>query len=470
MTAEESQYDVVVIGGGPAGLAAAVRGRALGLDVHLIDEQEAPGGQIYREIEAARASGRAERLGADYASGGDLVARFRASGASYAPDSQVWQIEPSWQVFVSRSGETRRIGARHVLVAVGAIERPVPFKGWTTPGVMTVGAAQILLKSAGMAPKPPFWIAGQGPLVLLYTAQLIDAGVRPDGLLLTTPAGAWSRGVRHGVRALGGASYLSKGMALLARVRKSGIPVVTGVDDLEAIGGDRLEGVRYLVSGASRTVAASTLLVHEGVVPNAHMTMALGCAHTWDEAQLAPRPVVDDLGMTSVAGISAAGDCAGIIGAEASAIAGEIAAIGIARSLGRIAVAEAQRAAGLLRAALRRHLAVRPFLDAVYRPRPRIRRPADDVIVCRCEERTARDIRDAVRDGCIGPNQAKAFTRAGMGPCQGRECALTVTELVAEATGTSPGAQGFMRIRPPLKPVTLGELAMLETTPAKDMP
>ena len=105
---------------------------------------------------------------------------------------------------------------------------------------------------------------------------------------------------------------------------------------------------------------------------------------------------------------------------------------------------------------------MRPFLDAAYPPSSEAVLPEDGTVVCRCEEVTAGDIRRYAALGCLGPNQAKAFGRAGMGPCQGRYCGLTVTALLADANGRSPEETGHYRIRPPLKPVTLGELAEME--------
>jgi NAD(P)H-nitrite reductase large subunit len=103
----------------------------------------------------------------------------------------------------------------------------------------------------------------------------------------------------------------------------------------------------------------------------------------------------------------------------------------------------------------------RAFLDAYYQPMSQFRRPIGNTIVCRCEEVTAGQIIDTVALGCNGPNQMKAFLRCGMGACQGRLCGLTVTELIAHARGVAPQATGYYRIRPPVKPITLAELAQL---------
>jgi bacterioferritin-associated ferredoxin len=109
------------------------------------------------------------------------------------------------------------------------------------------------------------------------------------------------------------------------------------------------------------------------------------------------------------------------------------------------------------------HLAIRRFLDVLYAPRSEILRPTDDVLVCRCEEVTAAALREVVRQGCLGPNQAKAFLRAGMGACQGRLCGPVVSEIIAEARRVSPAEVGYYRIRPPLKPIAVGELIATET-------
>jgi NADPH-dependent 2,4-dienoyl-CoA reductase/sulfur reductase-like enzyme len=127
--------------------------------------------------------------------------------------------------------------------------------------------------------------------------------------------------------------------------------------------------------------------------------------------------------------------------------------------LGIVAAEEGARLAAPLLAGVDKNLRIRPFLDALYRPKDANRMPADDVLVCRCEEVTAGAIRSYVDIGCAGPNQTKSFGRCGMGPCQGRLCGLTVTEVIAQARGVSPAEVGYYRIRPPIKPITLAELA-----------
>lgn len=453
--------DLAIVGAGPAGLAAAVQAREIGLSVALVDEQAAPGGQIYRAVEQAEAEGRAVKLGRDYRHGLGLVRAFRDSGAAHFAAHQVWQIEDDGHIYASDGRASRVIHGRRLLLAVGAMERPVPIPGWTLPGVMTVGAAQILHKTMGLLPDPGVWIAGSGPLTLHFAAEVIAAGGRVAGILDTTRTRATAAAAAHLGAALGGWRYLAKGIGYLARIRAAGVRRVTGVEAVEAVGGERIEQVRWQAGGSWQQAAAVGLLLHEGVVPNTQMSMAVGCAHQWDAAQGCFRPTADVFGATDLPSVLVAGDCSRIGGARVAECRGRLAALGAAASLGVISVAERDRLGEQWSAQLREHEAIRPFLDAMYPPAPALLAPADETVVCRCESVTARRIREAVALGCRGPNQVKSFTRCGMGPCQGRMCGLTVTGTVAAELGVGPQDVGSFRVRPPLKPLRLGELATL---------
>jgi NADPH-dependent 2,4-dienoyl-CoA reductase/sulfur reductase-like enzyme len=368
---------------------------------------------------------------------------------------------------MSKGHSAQAVDAKAVILATGAQERPVPFPGWTLPGVLTVGAAQILLKSAGQIPAEPVWIVGSGPLPLLYAVQLVRAGGRIAGYLDTTPSGQWRASLKHLPRALRAVSDLFKGAGWLTSLRASKTLMVSGVSALEAIGTDRVEAIRYRSKdGTSHFVKAGTVLVHEGIVPNIHPALSLDCAMAWNNAQECFAPSVDSWGETSQANLFVAGDGAGIAGAKAAKLRGELAGIRVAEKLGRLSNGDAAVAARGMRKALTRELATRPFLDALYRPRPEIFTPPDATIVCRCEEVTAGEVRACGRIGQPGPNQLKAATRTGMGPCQGRQCGYTITRLLAAEQSRTPAEIGFFHIRPPLKPVTLAELASLAPTEA----
>jgi NADPH-dependent 2,4-dienoyl-CoA reductase/sulfur reductase-like enzyme len=449
--------DLAIVGAGPAGMAAAALAAELGLDVLIVDEQDAPGGQIYRGIERAAEN---SPLGPDYLAGRALAAALRASNASYRPATTVWHIDPVGSLGAALSlvadGASETLTARRILVATGAIERPVPIAGWTLPGVMTAGAAQILLKTADLVPDGRTVLAGQGPLLYLVALQLARAGAPAIALLETTPRVNYGAAASHFVGELWrGRRDLKKGLAMLAGLRRAGVAVRRGVRGLRGVGRERLESVAW----EGGEIAADHLLLHEGVIPNTQISLGLQLAHRWDEAQLCWRPKLDEWGRTSLPNIAIAGDGGGIAGAGAAALSGRLAALDAAAALGRIDHAERDRRAGPLRAALAREAALRPFLDALYRPADAVLNPADEVVACRCEEIQAGQIRRAVRLGASGPNQVKAFLRCGMGPCQGRLCGPVVAAVIARARGVPIAEIGSYRPRAPYKPITVGALA-----------
>ncbi|HWK43461.1 MAG TPA: NAD(P)/FAD-dependent oxidoreductase [Stellaceae bacterium] len=459
--------DLLVIGAGPAGMAASIAARRHGLDVVCVDDQPAPGGQIWRAVETVAATARGRILGAAYQEGVAMAAAFRASGAAYLPGTQVWQIEPGFHACVTRAGQATSIAARTVLLATGAQERPAPLPGWTLPGwtlpgVLTVGAAQILLKTSGQVPARPVWIVGCGPLPLLYATQLLQAGGAIAGWLDTAPTGRFAAAFWHGRGAIAAPAALWKGLGWMTTLRRTGVRIIRGVTEVEATGQGRVEHLAWSTSaGSSGGAPADVVLVHEGVVPSIHAPLSLGCEMRWDAAQDCHVPVLNPWGETSRAGVFIAGDGAGIGGAEVAGLRGELAALGVAVQLDRLRADAAHAAARPLRRRLRRALSVRPLLDALYRPRQAVFAPADETIVCRCEELTAGQLRTIAGTAPIGPNQLKAFSRAGMGACQGRQCGATLIRLLAAAQGRTPAEVGLLSVRPPLKPVTLGELATL---------
>ena len=455
--------DLIVVGAGPAGLSAAVLASEHGLSVLLLDEQGAPGGQIYRNIEHNTANDpeTCAILGPEYIHGASLAAACRQSSVTYTPDATVWRIDPNGAVTYSTDGAARTARARRVILATGAMERPVPIPGWTLPGVMTAGAAQTLLKSSAILPAGRDVVAGASPLAMLVSQQLIAAGANVAALLETTRKRDYIGNALSLPQALSGQEYLRRGLAMRRAIRASGVPIHSGVTGLEAHGAGRVSSVRCRADGNRIAIDIDTLLLHDGVVPNVQATRQLGCIHEWNERQRYWRPLRDEWGASSIDVIAVAGDGAGISGARAAEFYGRLAALDAAHRLGRISRDDRDSAARPIRSAMRPHLAIRPLLDGVFAPS--FTTPdADDTIICRCEEVTAGDIRAAVSQGAMGPNQLKAFTRCGMGPCQGRNCGLTAAELIAESQGVTVPEVGYFRLRPPIKPVTLGELAAMD--------
>jgi NADPH-dependent 2,4-dienoyl-CoA reductase/sulfur reductase-like enzyme len=466
-----SRCELLVVGAGPAGLAAATVAAGLGVQTVLMDEQPAPGGQIYRAVTTSPVT-ESRILGEDYWYGHSLVKDFLRCGAVYTPGATVWAVArqdeassaSGFDVAYSIDGRAGLMRARHILLATGAQERPFPIPGWTLPGVITAGAAQILLKTAGLVPGEKTMLAGSGPLLYLLAWQYLNAGARIDALLDTTPPGRVRAALPHAWGFLR-SGYLRKGLKLVNAVR-SKVSVHAGVEDLCAFGNGKLESVGFRSRGKAHTLAADQLLLHQGVVPNANLARAVGVEHEWSEALQCWKPRLDEWGRSSAAGVSVAGDGGGIAGALAAEANGRLAALDLALQLGRNDEVWRDRAAASHRKALAAATRGREFFETLYKVSDPYRRPVGDTIVCRCEEVTAQQVRDTVQLGCSGPNQMKAFLRCGMGPCQGRFCGLTVSELIAEERGVPVSEVGYFRLRFPTNPLTLGELAELPQTEA----
>ncbi|MCB4771027.1 NAD(P)/FAD-dependent oxidoreductase [Ancylobacter sp. Lp-2] len=450
--------DAVIIGAGPAGAAAAASLRELGIASVLLDERPEAGGNIYRGA-LGGAFARSMSLGKDYASGAAWLREAISSGLDVRPSSAVSRIDAD-VVSYDSGGTIRRLRTRHLVLATGAIERAMPLPGWTLPGVMGVGAAQLLMKQSGLVPDGRYVLCGNGPLLLLLAKQLIDLGALPAAIVETGRRTPIRTAFSHGPALLEHRASVAKGLGFLAAIRQAGIPVYRDARSIRVEGDARVRAIRFTSAGQAHELAVDLVLCHEGIVPNIQLSLTLGCAHDWDDAQASFRPRVDAWGETSRPGTFAIGDCAGILGAAAAPHSGRLAALAIASALDRLRPAQRDQLASLERRHLLSERRFRHFLDDAYRPALSAQSPiADEVVVCRCERIAANEVRAAVRDGARGPAQAKVFTRCGMGPCQGRVCGPAVTRIIAEETGQSREEIGNYHPRFPLKPMVLAELA-----------
>jgi thioredoxin reductase/bacterioferritin-associated ferredoxin len=460
------EYDLVIIGSGPAGMSAAIVARQYDLSVLVLDEQPTAGGQIFRNLEHLENQRQNDfrKLGPDYQSASKLVKQFKNCGADYLIGRSVWHIDKDKIVRISTTVATEgnkssAFKAKRILIAVGAMERPIPLPGWTLPGVMACSSVDVLFKSAGLLPKGEVVLAGNGPLLLLIANRLLDAGVKISALLDTKPKKAFFKALPYLPAALRTSGYLLKGAGMILKLRASKVPIYSCIENIKAEGEEGLNQVRFKTNGQWRTIMTGLLLLHQGLVPNVQLSRLLGCAHQWYETQRYWEPVLDDWGNTTVEGIAVAGDCGRVSGSKVSELSGQIAAFEAAMALGIISKSERDTLSKTSRLALKKQRTPRPFIDQYFAPETNWIVPKDDeTIVCRCEEVTARDIRDAVRLGIKSIDRIKAVTRCGMGFCQGRMCGLTASEIMADELNLSPADVGYQRVRSPLKPVTLGQL------------
>jgi NADPH-dependent 2,4-dienoyl-CoA reductase/sulfur reductase-like enzyme len=458
--------ELAIIGGGPSGMAAAAQAASLGLNTILLDEQPEPGGQVYRGIESVQRT-RADDLrilGEDYSEGAMLAESFRASGAAYEPGSVVWQALEDGCIGITRAGAARILTAQRILIATGAMERPVPIPGWTLPGVMGAGAAQTLLKASGVVPDVPVVIVGSGPLIYLIATQLARAGVPIAAVLLTAPEIGVSDALKVLPGALRAGRTLLKGLAWMNELRGMGVRMIHEVSQPVIEGSAQAESVSYTQDGTRHRLPAGLVLLHNGVIPTTQLSLGARCRQVWDAGQYCWHPETDEWGATNHVRIAVAGDGAGTLGARAAACLGRLAAMDAAVRLGKLDPAQRDRMASDDRAELGRQQSLRSVLDKLFPPATELLAPrgADD-IVCRCEEVTVGELQDAIAQGYTEANRVKAFTRCGMGPCQGRMCGPVAAEVIARALGQSADQPGQFRVRIPVRPVPLAALAELQS-------
>jgi NADPH-dependent 2,4-dienoyl-CoA reductase/sulfur reductase-like enzyme len=455
------EYDIIIIGAGPAGMSAAALADHHKASVLVLDENCAPGGQIYRAIEKNQKEGNA-CLGQSYQYGLPLVDNFRRSYVHYQHSATVWYLSSAKVVHYSVNGKAHSAKGRKILVATGAQERPFPLLGWTLNGVMSAGAAQILLKESGVVCEDAVFV-GTGPLLYLIAHQYISAGIPIKAIIDTTPIGNYLRAMRYSFGALKNAKSILQGWRWKREIIKSGTLYISNIGDVRINGSDSVTGVEYCQKGKWKNLNCKHVFLHQGVVPELNTSLSAGCDKGWNERQACWTIDVDQYGQSSVEGISVAGDASSIAGGVAAAQRGSIAALNMLYTLNLISSSDREVLSKPFKKKLSKEMNARPFIDALFKPHLRYRVPQDSrTIVCRCEEVTLAQIKESISVGCKGPSQLKSFTRCGMGPCQGRLCGLSVTEILTKELGVREEQVGYYNIRPPIKPVTLAELASLD--------
>ena len=460
-----TNFDVVIIGAGPAGMACAVALAKYTIKIAIVDENTDLGGQIYRNVDSPAVDADTI-LGTDYTYGQRLTQAVKnAKNIVYYNSATVWNIEHNTHhntqaktVYCTQKNVTIALCTKKVVLATGAIERPMPFAGWTKAGVMTIGGAQSLLKTSGVVAENAVFV-GSGPLLWVLSSQYIKAGVPIKAIIDTTPTYNYIRAVRHLYDALRGYKLVCKGLRLVWQVRQATIPIISNVQDICVTGDQITDGVEYTKNGKKQHIKTDTVCIHQGVVPNINMARAMGCKITWDMLGQCWSVVIDKNYKTSVQGVYAVGDGVTIGGAKVAEYSGGMVAYCVLQSLG---ICTAKKSYSIHKKQRKSALYARTFLNVLYTPNPVYMIPKGNTIVCRCEEKTADEVCKAIALGCQGPNQLKTFNRCGMGPCQGRYCGGTITQMMAHYTHMSPEQVGYYRLRPPFKPVTVAQMAHIK--------
>ena len=338
-----------------------------------------------------------------------------------------------------------------LILATGAMDRVIPFPGWTLPGVFTMGGAQVALKAQGCAIGAPVVFMGTGPLLYLVAYQYAHAGARVAAVLDTSRAGG-ALPVLPGL--LRGGCTLAKGFWYMTWLRAAGIAVRAGVAPVAAEGAAALEAVRYRDRrGREQRIACTGLGIGYGVKSEVQLAELAGCAMAFDPLAQQWLPQADGDGRACAGTLYLAGDGAGVAGADAAEIRGRLAALAWLDDRG-IATDRALQAR--LRARLRRIMRFRDALERAL-PVPHHLAPAlpDETVVCRCEVITAGEIRQGRALDPAELNRAKAFTRVGMGRCQGRVCGPAAAQILAAARGCAVAEVGRLRGQAPVKPLAI---------------
>lgn len=420
---KQRRFDLLVVGAGPAGLAAAHAAARRGAKVGLVDAQPRAGGQVWRHDlrfgAPAVARAQIERLG--------------AAGIEWLPGLEV-VLADDHAVVADHADGAVALHWRKLVIATGARELMLPFPGWTLPGVTGAGGLQALAKQGWPLAGKRVVVAGTGPLLLAAAVTLRRHGARVLGIHEQARGStlyAFARRLwRWPARLV---------QAVELRARLAGVPWHAGSTVLAAQGDDRLRAVEVDRGHGREWIECEQLAVGWGLVPNVELARLLGCA--LDSAAVHPRVRVDARLRSSQADIHAAGEALGVGGRDCARIEGAMAAC--------FALGD-ERGGEALRARRDRERAYATLLHEHFAPDACARAlAAADTLACRCEDVPMSAVRTHA-----DPRQLRLVTRCGMGACQGRVCGAALRELRLASPSLSPTA-----IRPPLTPVALAALA-----------
>lgn len=446
---------VIVVGAGPAGVRAAEILAEAGLAPIVIDEGSRDGGQIYRRQPDNFSRPPSKLYGSEAAKATALHAAFDGlrRRVDYRPDTLAWNVTPG-VLHTVHHGQTQDIPFDALIVCSGATDRLMPVKGWNLSGTYSLGAAQIALKAQAVSIGRRVAFLGTGPLLYLVASQYQAAGAEVAGVFDTSP---FSLRVKALPKLLARPAVLAKGLALVAKLKRAGIPVETGVTPVE-IAGTPDAGVSGLVlrdrAGRVREIACDAVALGYHLRPETQLADLARCDFAFDAESRQWFPSIDVDGRSSVPGVYLAGDGARILGADGAEAAGALAALAALRDLGHD-VADGRMDA-LRRDCARMDRFRRGLVEAFPWPAANAAALPDETVVCRCEAITAGELRRVAHAmGATEANRAKAFSRVGMGRCQGRYCGQAGAEIIAAAIDTPVESVGRLRGQAPVKPFPL---------------
>lgn len=464
----DETFDLAIIGAGPAGLEAALSASATGVSTVVVDSFPQAGGQYYKSLPSAF---KPLKISRQEMEGFRLAEKLKGSAVERVFNALVWGIfeeetRDGWTVCMDGPDAPKRLRARNLILAGGAYDTSAAFPGWTLPGVMTCGAALILLKNQCLAPFHRVLVTGSGPLLLSVGAHLIDAGVQVACICEANRIKADA--VLYAPTALKEWGHLEEGARYLTRLVRTATPYKMGWSVTEVRGQERVEEAVIArlgkggvpVPGTSKTLEVDGVICGYGLTPNDGLARMIGCRFKYNAERREWVAWRDDMMQTSIPGIYLVGDGAEINGADNARLEGQIAGIAVAVSTGRLSEEGASRILTAVKPRLAQSRRYGRMLAEVFPVKPSLISLAnDDTLICRCEEVKLREIKAAIAAGARTVGEVKMITRVGMGNCQGRMCERLVAWAVLQqlaGQGMSPEAAGMFTKRPPLHPLPMG--------------
>ncbi|MGF1593771.1 MAG: FAD-dependent oxidoreductase [Kiloniellaceae bacterium] len=446
---------IVVVGAGPAGVRAAEALVQAGIRPVVIDEGRRDGGQIYRRQPESFRRSYAALYGTEAARAQHLHRTFDElrQSVDYRADTLVWGVSEQ-RLHLASGMQTETLDFDALIIASGATDRLMPVKGWNLAGTYSLGGAQIALKAQACAIGQRVIFMGTGPLLYLVAAQYRKAGAGVAAVLDTSP---FQLRVKALPKLLARPGVLAKGLALTWALKRTGVAMHAGITPLAIEGGAEggVKGVRFRTrDGTTHSTPCDAVALGYHLRPETQLADLARCGFRFDEETRQFFPVKDEDGRSSVAGIYLAGDGSLPLGADGAELAGRLAAFA---ALADLSLPVPQGELQKLRRALNAMERFRRGLAAAF-PWPAHLAAAlcDDTVICRCETITAGALRDTVREkGGVEVNRAKAFSRVGMGRCQGRYCGHAAAEVIAAAAGLPVQEVGRLRGQAPVKPLPI---------------
>lgn len=454
--------EVAIVGAGPGGMSAALTLAEEGVEVAIIDNNPTPGGQYYRQTYINNTT---KKLKPHQQEGVELRRKLHDSKIRYFSKTNVWGTFEQKILALDGPGAPPALEAEAIVLATGAFERTIAFPGWTLPGVITIGAAQILNEN-NVSPGKRVLISGTGPLLVVLASELIHAGIEVIGVL--EGSNLLPRAIKHLGALFGQKERLKEGIGSWISLQKHRIPYRLGCSVCFARGEDHLKEVTFChldndwkpIPGSEETVSCDTLCIGYGFIPFNALSVTLGVEQEWDPFNACYIPKRNMFMETNIKGVYSIGDGTSIGGARLALLEGQIAGVAAAQQLGKSKKHPEKYISGIATALSRERRFKKMYTD-IFTPGFGIYELSEEnTILCRCEGITTADIRRAIDLGADTSGEIKIITRAGMGDCQGRMCSHLIANIVARETNKSLLEVGQFQPRPPVFPVPIENLCL----------